>query len=65
MQGIFLVERYYILLKKPSMAFSTSSFEKRGFRMTPIFNGMQPSKMAVHPCTARTLLKNNIFQQAA
>jgi len=28
------------------MAFSTSSFEKRGFRKTPIFNGLQPSKMA-------------------
>ncbi len=30
---------------------------QRGFRMTPIFNGFQPSKMTVHPCTARTLLK--------
>jgi len=29
------------------MAFSTSSFEKRGFQMTPIFNGLQPSKMSV------------------
>jgi hypothetical protein len=33
------------------MAYSTSSFEKRGFRMTPIFNGLQPLKMLVHPCT--------------
>jgi len=29
------------------MAISTSSFEKRGFRKTPILNGMQPLKMAV------------------
>ena len=43
-------------LKKPSMAFSTSSFKKRGFRMTPIFGGLQPPKMAVHPCTARSSL---------
>jgi len=27
------------MLKKPSMDFSTSSFEKCGFQMTPIFNG--------------------------
>jgi hypothetical protein len=53
------------MLKKPSMAFSTSSFEKRGFRKTPIFNGLQPSKMAVHPCTALSLSKNFVFQQAA
>ena len=32
------------------MAYSASSFEKRGFRMTPIFNGCNPSKMLVHPC---------------
>jgi hypothetical protein len=53
------------ILKKPSMVFSTSSFEKRGFQMTHIFNGLQPPKMAVHPCTARSLLKNMVFQQAA
>jgi hypothetical protein len=35
------------LLKKPSMAFSTSQSEKRGFRIAPIFNGLQPSKMSV------------------
>ena len=28
------------LLKKPSMAFSPSSFEKRGFQKTLIFNGL-------------------------
>jgi hypothetical protein len=39
------------LLKKPSMAFSISQSEKRGFRIAPIFNGLQPSKMSVHPCT--------------
>jgi hypothetical protein len=54
-----------ILLKKPSMAFSTSSIEKRGFQLTPIFNGLQPPKMAVHPCTERSLSKNVVFQQAA
>jgi hypothetical protein len=35
------------LLKKSSMAFSTSQSEKRGFRIAPIFNGLQPSKMSV------------------
>jgi hypothetical protein len=54
-----------ILLKKPSMAFSTSQFEKRGFRIAPIFNGLQPLKMAVHPCTASSLSKNLVFQQTA
>jgi hypothetical protein len=47
------------------MAFSTSPFEKRGFQMSPIFNGLQPSKMTVHPCTVRRLSKNKVFQQAA
>jgi hypothetical protein len=47
------------------MAFSTSSIEKRGFQLTPIFNGLGPSKMAVHPCTAYNLSKNIVFQQAA
>ena len=88
-----------ILLKKPTMAFSTSSIERRsrashdsyrqilktghirsqltcstafgrpvrqrGFRITPIFNGLQPSKMTVHPCTIRSLSKNRVFQPAA
>jgi hypothetical protein len=53
------------LLRKPSMAFSTSSIEKRGFQLTPIFNGLQPSKMAAHSCAAYSLLKNVVFQQAA
>jgi len=35
------------LLKKPSIAFSTSQSENRGFRIAPIFNGLQPSKMSV------------------
>jgi len=47
------------------MAFSTSLFEKRGFQITHIFDGMQPSKMAAHPCAARSPLKNRGFQQAA
>jgi hypothetical protein len=47
------------------MALSTSSIEKRGFQLTPIFNGLKPAKMAVHPCTARSLSKNIVFQQAA
>jgi len=46
------------LLKKPSMVFSTPQFEKRGFRIAHIFNGLQPSKMTVHPCTVRNLSKN-------
>ena len=70
------------LLKKPSMAFSTSSLERRsraslrsaafrhpvwqrGFRKTLIFNGLRPSKMTVHPCTARSWSKMRVFQQAA
>jgi len=53
------------LLKKPSMIFSTSKFEKRGFQISSIFNGLQPSKMSVHPCTVRSLLKNRVFQQTA
>jgi len=52
------------LLKKPSVAFSTSTFEKRGFRKSLIFNGLQPSIMAVHPCTALSWSKNFVFQQA-
>jgi hypothetical protein len=47
------------------MAFSASPFEKHGFRMAPIFNGLQPSKMPAHPCAARSLQKNRVFQQAA
>ena len=47
------------------MAFSTSSIEKRGIQLTPIFNGLEPSKMAIHPCTAYSLSKNVVFQQAA
>jgi hypothetical protein len=47
------------------MAFSTSQFEKRGFRIASIFNGLQPSKMPAHPCAARSLQKNRVFQQAA
>jgi hypothetical protein len=38
---------------------------QRGFRNTPIFNGLQPSKMAVRPCTANRSPKNSVFQQAA
>jgi len=38
---------------------------QRGFQLTPIFNGLAPSKMAVHPCTAYSLSKNVVFQQAA
>jgi hypothetical protein len=33
--------------------------------MAFIFNGLQPSKMAAHPCTAFSLPKNIVFQQAA
>jgi hypothetical protein len=47
------------------MAFSTSPFEKRGFQMAHIFNGLQPLKMAAHPCAAPSLSKNRVFQQAA
>jgi hypothetical protein len=37
---------------------------QRGFRKVPIFNGLQPLKMPVHPCTARSVSKNRVFQQA-
>jgi dienelactone hydrolase len=47
------------------LASKTSPFEKRGFQMAHIFNGLQPSKMAAHPCAASTLPKNRGFQQAA
>jgi hypothetical protein len=53
------------LLIKPSMAFSTSPLEKRGFPMVYIFNGLQPLKMATRPYAARNLRKNCVFQQAA
>ncbi len=33
--------------------------------MSPIFNGMLPSKMAAHACAARNLLKNAVFLEAA
>ena len=38
---------------------------QRGFRMAPILNGLQPFKMAVHPCTARRLLEIDVFQLPA
>jgi hypothetical protein len=38
---------------------------QRGFRMAPIFNDFQSSRMAAHPCTARSLPKNDVYQQAA
>jgi hypothetical protein len=53
------------LLKKPSLGFPTSPNEKCDFHLAHIFNGLQPSKMAVHPCTARSLSKKGLFQQAA
>ena len=37
--------------------------QKCGFRLANIFNGLQPMKMAVHPCTARCLLKNEFFNR--
>lgn len=46
------------------MAFPTSQTEKRGFRFAPIFAGLRPSKMAVHPCTARSPAKNCVFRWA-
>ena len=33
------------LLNSPSMAFSTSLMRKRGFRMAPVLNGLQPSEV--------------------
>jgi hypothetical protein len=47
------------------MAFSTSPSEKCDFRMTFIFGGLQPPKMAALPSAARSLPKNRVFQQAA
>jgi hypothetical protein len=46
------------------MAFSTSQFEKRGFRIAPIFNGLQPLKMAVHPCTAQTFEEHSFSTES-
>jgi general secretion pathway protein I len=53
------------LLKKPSMASSTSPSEKCDFRTAFIFNGLQPPKTAVLPCTVRSLPKNRVVRQAA
>jgi hypothetical protein len=33
--------------------------------MALIFNGLQPPRMAVLPCTVRSLPKNGVFEQAA
>jgi hypothetical protein len=44
-------------LKKPTMPFSTSQFEKRGFRIALIFDGLQPSKMKVALYRARLVEK--------
>ena len=33
------------------MAYFSIVIRKRGFRMTPIFAGLQPAKKAAHPCT--------------
>jgi hypothetical protein len=56
------------LLKKPSMPISTMAIstyptEKRGFRLANIFNGLHAIKMAIHPCTARSLSKNELFNR--
>jgi len=49
------------------MAFFDIAIQKRGFRITPIFNGLQPSKKAVHPCTARAcrIWRNSAALRAA
>ena len=46
------------------MAFPTSQTEKRGFWFAPIFDGLMPSKMAVHPCSVRSPTKNCVFRWA-
>jgi hypothetical protein len=49
------------------MAYSASSFEKRGFQMTLIFNGCKPLKMLAHPCAKpiakKTFLKTTRYAE--
>jgi hypothetical protein len=52
-------------VEKAIRGFFNIVIRKHGFQITPIFNGLQPSKMTVHPCTVRSLPKNRVFQQAA
>jgi len=52
-------------LKKIIHGIFNTAIQKRGFRIAHIFNGSQPAKMTVHPCTVRSLSKNGVFQQAA
>jgi hypothetical protein len=53
------------MLKKPSVAFSATPLARRDSLVAHIFSGLQPQKMATHPCAARRTLKNKVFQQAA
>ncbi len=49
------------LLKKPSMTFSATPFEKCESRMAYIFNGLQPSKMVAHPVPHSRLGEKRAF----
>jgi len=46
------------------MTFSTTRSEKCDFRITYIFNGLQPSKMTVHPCTGQQAAEKQGFSTA-
>jgi hypothetical protein len=53
------------LKEKPSVVFSTSPTEKRGFQLASIFSDLKPSKISAHPCTDRIVPKNCVFLEAA
>ena len=50
------------MLKNPSVFFSVTLLARRDSLVPHIFNLLQPSKMAAHPCAARRMLKNRVFQ---
>ncbi len=52
------------MLKKSSLTYSSTRSEKYDFRITYIFNGLQPSKMAVHPCTSQQAAEKQSFSTA-
>jgi len=52
------------MLKKSSMTFSTMRSENCDFRIGYIFNGLQPSKMTVHPCTVWQAAEKQRFSTA-
>ncbi len=53
------------ILKKSFHGLFQPRKRKTRFPASFIFNGLQPSKMAAHPCATHRLLKNCVFQQPA